>query len=132
MKPAFRRLTFAFVLACMLAATAHAACSDWNKRAATLLRQAWPGSSFDPSSLLLVDDEKDPIVGMWHVTFTAEGNEPGPPDNTPIDNALVTWHSDRTELMNSARPPQDGDFCMGVGKKTGKKQIQIESHRVVR
>jgi hypothetical protein len=22
--------------------------------------------------------------------------------------------------MNSARPPQDGDFCMGVWKKTGK------------
>src|SRR5215469_1269949 len=40
--------------------------------------------------------------------------------DTPIDNALVPWHSDGTELMNSARPPQDGDFCMGVWKRSGK------------
>jgi hypothetical protein len=72
------------------------------------------------ASLQLVTDSADSIVGMWHVTFTAWGNEAGPPDGTPIDNALVTWHSDGTELMNSARPPQDGDFCMGVWKKTGK------------
>ena len=57
---------------------------------------------------------------MWHATFTAWGNQPGPPDGTQLDNALVTWHSDGTELMNSARPPQDGNFCMGVWKKTGK------------
>jgi len=57
---------------------------------------------------------------MWHATLTAQGNELGPPDGTPLDNALVTWHNDGTELTNSARPPQDGDFCMGVWKKTGK------------
>jgi hypothetical protein len=62
---------------------------------------------------------------MWHVTFTAWGNEPGPPDGTPIDNALVTWHSDGTELMNSARPPQDGDFCMGVWKRTGVNKYKL-------
>ena len=49
----------------------------------------------------------------------------GPTDGTPIDNALATWHSDRTELMNSARPPQDGDFCMGVWKKTGKNTYKL-------
>jgi len=68
----------------------------------------------------MIAEDTDPIVGMWHVTFTAQGNVNGPPDGTPIDNALVTWHSDGTELMNSARPPQDGDFCMGVWKRTGK------------
>jgi hypothetical protein len=25
-----------------------------------------------------------------------------------------------TEIMNSIRPPQDGDFCMGVWERTGK------------
>jgi len=67
----------------------------------------------------------DPIVGMWHVTFTAEGNEAGPPDGAPIDNALVTWHSDGTEFMASDRPPQDGNFCMGVWEKTGKDKYKV-------
>ncbi len=32
----------------------------------------------------------------------------------------MTWHSDGTELTNSGgRPPQSGDFCMGVWKQTG-------------
>jgi hypothetical protein len=72
------------------------------------------------SSLLRIADNNDPIVGMWHATFTAQGNENGPPDGATIDNALVTWHSDGTELMNSARPPQDGDICTGVWKRSGK------------
>jgi hypothetical protein len=73
----------------------------------------------------MIAEDADPIVGMWHVTFTAQGNTVGPPDGTPIDNALVTWHSDGTELMNSARPPQDGDFCMGVWKKTGSNKYKL-------
>ena len=67
-----------------------------------------------------VGEELDPIVGMWHVTFTAQGNgKDGPPDKTPIDNAMVVWHSDKTEIMNSARPPQDGNFCLGVWESLG-------------
>jgi hypothetical protein len=62
---------------------------------------------------------------MWHVTFTAKGNEQGPPDGTPIDNALVVWHSDHTEIMASDRPPQDGNFCMGVWEKTGKSKYTL-------
>ena len=27
--------------------------------------------------------------------------------------------------MNSARPPQDGDFCMGIWKKTGKSTYRL-------
>jgi hypothetical protein len=59
------------------------------------------------------------IVGMWHVTFTSQGAASDLPDGTPVDNALVVWHGDNTEIMNSYRPPQDGDFCMGVWKQTG-------------
>jgi len=108
--------------ACLLAATAHAACGDSNTPGAKLHRQSWGGS---PSDRLLLVDSGDPIVGMWHVTFTAEGNNPGPPDGTPIDNALVTWHSDGTELMNSVRPPQDGNFCMGIWNKSGKSTYKL-------
>jgi hypothetical protein len=103
----------------MLSVWASAACGDANKSGANLYRQSWQGSDPLLPSLLKVLGDTDPIVGLWHVTFTAQGNAGGPPDGTAIDNALATWHSDRTEIMNSARPPQDGDFCMGVWKKTG-------------
>jgi hypothetical protein len=73
-----------------------------------------------------VDEGVAPIVGMWHVTFTAQGNgTAGPPDKTPIDNAMVVWHSDHTEIMNSGRPPQDGDFCMGVWEEVGKCKYKL-------
>ena len=111
----------------LLGASANAACGDTNRLGAILHRQSWQGSDvFQSGSLLRVDSaEKDPIVGMWQVTLTAQGNEIGPPDGTPLDNALVTWHSDGTELMNSARPPQDGDFCMGIWKKIGKSTYKL-------
>ena len=60
------------------------------------------------------------IIGMWHVTFTSHGSDSDLPEGAPVDNALVVWHGDNTEIMNSYRPPQDGDFCMGVWKQTGR------------
>jgi len=92
--------------------------------AAKLHKQAWRVG--DPTALLTqAADTLDPIVGMWHVTFTAEGNTEGPPDGTPIDNAIVVWHSDGTEIMNSGRPPQDGDFCLGVWQKVRTNQYKV-------
>ena len=121
-----RIMVLAFLSACLLTATASAACGDANKFGGNLHQQSWQGADpLQPGSLLTIADDSDPIVGMWHVTFTAQGNDNGPPDGTPIDNSLVTWHSDGTELMNSARPPQDGDFCMGVWKKTGRFKYKL-------
>jgi hypothetical protein len=114
-------LLLTLVSSCLLVATAHAGCVDSK---ATLRRQSLQGA-MPSGSLQLVSDGADPIVGMWHVTFTAWGNEQGPPNGAPIDNALVTWHSDGTELMNSARPPQDGDFCMGVWKKISANKYKL-------
>ena len=71
----------------------------------------------------LGDDES--IVGMWHVLFVAhtQNGQPIPSNAYPtIDNSLVVWHSDGTEIMNSFRPPQDGNFCLGVWKQTGRRQ----------
>ena len=56
------------------------------------------------------------IVGFWRVDLVSEGT-PGIPDGTVIDNSLVQWHEDGTELMNSSRPPATGSFCMGVWEK---------------
>jgi hypothetical protein len=106
----------------ILTAKANAECGSLTNPKA-LKPQSWQGNELSrPGSLLLVSDsEQDPIVGMWHVKFTAEGNtgSMAPPDGTPIDNAFVQWHSDGTEIMNSGRPAQDGNFCMGVWKRTG-------------
>ena len=37
---------------------------------------------------------------------------------------LRQWNS-LHRLMNSARPPQDGNFCMGVWKKTGENRYKL-------
>jgi hypothetical protein len=120
-------MTLAVISVCLLGTSANAECGEAKGLGAILHRQSLPNASgVQSGSLLRIDSaENDAIVGMWHVTFTAQGNELGPPDGTPIDNALVTWHSDGTELMNSARPPQDGDFCMGVWKKVGKRTYKL-------
>ena len=68
-------------------------------------------------------DEASPsIVGMWHVVFTANSinGQSIPAPGAVIDNALVVWHRDGTEIMNSSRPAQDGNFCLGIWERTGK------------
>ena len=83
-----------------------------------------PRAAAQPSPLRLVDDDdkdRPSIVGMWHVIFTGQtfNGNPYPDIYQPVDNALVVWHSDGTEIMNSARPAQDGNFCLGVWKHNG-------------
>lgn len=82
---------------------------------------------------LVDDDDKDrdqdrpSIVGMWHVIFTGKtvNGDPFPSVLQPVDNALVVWHRDGTEIMNSAREPQDGNFCLGVWKQTGENRYYL-------
>jgi hypothetical protein len=62
------------------------------------------------------------MVGMWHVIFTATAAKGNPIPPTMVDNALAVWHSDHTEIMNSVRPPQDGNFCMGVWEQLDRSQ----------
>jgi len=100
------------------------AAAQYGTPTAKVHKQAWR-VGHSRALLTQTADMEEPIVGMWHVTFTPEGNSAGPPDGTPIDNAIVVWHSDHTEIMNSARPAQDGDFCLGVRKKAGKSQYTL-------
>lgn len=68
------------------------------------------------------DDHGPSIVGMWHAVFTAHTeNGVAIPiaAGVVIDNSVVVWHSDGTEIMNSSRSAQDGNFCLGVWKRTG-------------
>jgi hypothetical protein len=119
MKSASNKFGFAvgvLFIGTLLSGRSFGACGDTNYK---LVPQSWNGQfgSFLPVS---TGGSNDPIVGMWHVTFTAQGNQSGPPDGTPIDNSIVVWHSDGTEIMNSSRPAQDGNFCLGIWAKTGK------------
>ncbi len=75
------------------------------------------------------DDDNDgpSIVGMWHVKFTAtqQNGQDIPGGGAVIDNSMVVWHHDGTEIMNSSRSAQDGNFCLGVWKRTGKFSYQL-------
>lgn len=80
-----------------------------------------------PAALLKGGEDDDnggvSIVGMWHVVFTGKTMNGG--DYTlpePFDNSVVIWHSDGTEIMNSSRPAQDGNFCLGVWTQTGQRK----------
>jgi hypothetical protein len=73
------------------------------------------------------DDHRPTIVGMWHVIFTAktQNGETVPDGLPPLDNSVVVWHPDGTEIMNSSRSAQDGNFCLGVWKQTGERSYYL-------
>lgn len=73
-------------------------------------------------------DDEASIVGFWHVVFTARTSNGSPIPDTIVDNALAVWHSDKTEIMNSIRPPQDGNFCMGVWERTGRNKYHLNHY----
>jgi hypothetical protein len=134
MKTTFKK--FAAVLGVVLIGTiftakANADCGYYppsHKDGAVVSPQSWNEAEFDSGSLLLVSEESNnSIVGMWKFTLTAQGNTgPGaPPDGVPLDIGFTQWHSDGTEIINSGRPPQDGNICLGVWEKTGKSRYKF-------
>jgi hypothetical protein len=83
------------------------------------------GARFVRAAFQNDDNDGEPsIVGMWHVIFTAQTLN-GAPVNMVIDNAIAVWHKDGTEIMNSSRPAQDGNFCLGVWDRTGKSKYYL-------
>jgi len=124
MKTAFKRFAVALglvLIGTILTAKASAECLSYlpGHKGAVVSPQSWRGAELGSASLLLVSSQAsdDPIVGFWKVTFTA--------GTTTIDSAYVQWHSDGTEIMNSGRPPQNGDFCLGVWEKTGRSRYKL-------
>jgi|HubBroStandDraft_2_1064218.scaffolds.fasta_scaffold232282_2 hypothetical protein len=62
-----------------------------------------------------------PIAGMWKFQFISKGNtshNPSIPDGALIDYGFLQWHTDGTEIQNSAGVP-GGGFCLGVWGQTG-------------
>ncbi len=61
------------------------------------------------------------IVGLWKFQLISKGNtghSPSIPDGALIDYGFRQWHSDGTEIQNSAGVP-GGGFCLGVWGQTG-------------
>jgi len=117
-----RSLLVLGILICGLSlVSANAECGSVNLPA-TLHRQSWQGDSLT-APLLLASDHEDDIVGMWKVNFNAKGNA-SVPDGV-IDSAFVVWHSDKSEIMNSSRPPQTGNFCLGVWERIGHSKYKV-------
>jgi len=120
----------AVFLAAVFTARANAECGDLSKlglRGNPVHRQAWRGIRAGQMAPLLVsefEEAGEPIVGFWKVTFTSEGTD-GIPDGTVIDSAYAQWHSDGTEIMNSARPPVTQSFCLGVWKRVNGRRYEL-------
>ena len=108
-------------------ATARASCAIGQPAPTHSSWLVQPGHTMLLRAALTNDDQFDDasIVGMWHVIFTAKTMNKAPIPNTVIDNALVVWHSDHTEIMNSGRPAQDGNFCMGVWEQVGRYSYKL-------
>lgn len=71
-------------------------------------------------------EEHSSIVGFWHVKFISKGSGKLAPDGAEIDAGYAQWHSDHTEVMNSAgRSPLTGDFCLGVWKQVGERTYKL-------
>ncbi len=60
---------------------------------------------------------RDPIVGLWHVVYTAGG--------AVFNETLDQWHSDGTEFENAFLAPAQGNICFGVWKSTGSHSVRL-------
>ncbi len=67
------------------------------------------------------------IVGLWKFQLLSQGNtmhSPSIPDGALIDFGYTQWHSDGTEIQNSAGVP-GGGFCLGVWGQTGYSSFEL-------
>jgi hypothetical protein len=116
-------------LAMGLFTEASAGCSNLpGFKAGAFQPMSWRGTGeFGPGSPLLVadrDDSVDGIVGFWSVTYVSKGTQ-GVPDGTVLGNGFQQWHSDGTEIHNSDSPAAQGNFCLGIWKKTGRSHYSL-------
>jgi hypothetical protein len=120
-------------LGATFAQEASAGCGQYKYIAPALFKgDSWgePGSTrFIRTGFLKVADTEDEptIVGLWHFTYTAKGDEAlGIPDGAIVDGGNTTWFADGNEATYSGmRAPDTGAECMGVWKKTGERAYKL-------
>jgi hypothetical protein len=128
MKTISRAITMtvgAGIFVTMFVSNAFAGCGDLNVKGPWEFAKTSENSSLVPKS----DEARASargglgasIVGMWKFQLISKGNtghNPSIPDGALIDFGFRHWHSDETEIQNSAGVP-GGGFCMGVWGQTG-------------
>jgi len=57
------------------------------------------------------------IVGLWHVTYTADG--------ALFYEAYDQWHADGNEFENADLNPIEGNICMGVWKRVAPRTVHL-------
>ncbi len=146
MKTMFGTLKAVFAVAILATvfgslANAQCGCLETIKRNASLLRQPFFSDQLSPAlSSVAANGAEDSqganqnaifgfwidssIVGFWKVNFTSKDN-PGIPDGTVLDSGFSQWHDDRTEILNSSRPPSTQSFCLGVWEHKGQFQYEL-------
>jgi predicted small lipoprotein YifL len=127
MKTISRAITISLsagIFVAMFASKAFAGCGDLNLRGPF----EFPEHAGEARPLVAAAAEKASddspttasIVGMWKVQFISKGNtshNPPIPDGALIDFGFMQWHSDGTEIQNSAGVP-GGGFCLGTWVRT--------------
>ena len=131
MKAISRAITItlgAGILGAMLVPTAFAGCGDLSglQGPFTLVDPQVEAKASAPRLEGATPDQRGggasaSIVGFWSVQLISKGNtghNPSIPDGALIDFGYTQWHSDGTEIQNSAGVP-GGGFCLGVWGETG-------------
>jgi hypothetical protein len=128
MKTISRAITItlsAGIFATLFVSNAFASCGDLNMRGPfefperaveSRVRAAAATETASDASLTTAS-----IVGMWKIQLLSKGNvghSPSIPDGALLDFGFTQWHSDGTEIQNSAGVP-GGGFCLGTWVQTG-------------
>ena len=113
-------LTLFGVAAFTYASAAFAGCGDdsW-KHPASFQSDGTAASLLHRASLS--DLTGQPIVGMWSFKMMA--------GSATVDYGYVQWHSDGTEIENSAgRAPSTENFCLGIWHPTGLRSFHLSHY----
>ena len=113
----------AALFALVLAVPAQAACGNISGLALPVLKGSVQlpsdgGPRLHSNVMLPFGASNSPIVGLWHVIYTAS-------DGSPFNNTFDTWHSDGTEFESAFLPVVAGNLCVGVWKQTGARTVKL-------
>ena len=115
-----KALKSAFALAALLglilsSSSARAMCGDpTGRRFKDPVKIPMPYYNFDNYS---GRDGEAPIVGLWHVVYTAGG--------ATFNESFDEWHADGTEFENANEPPTSGNICFGVYKTVAPRTVKL-------
>ena len=128
MKTIHRAITMtvgAGIFVTLFVSNAFAGCGDLNLQGPFEFAKTSENSSLvpksDEASAWARGGMRASIVGLWKfqlISKSKTGHNPSIPDGALIDFGYRQWHSDGTEIQNSAGVP-GGGFCMGVWGQTG-------------